>query len=200
MTYWSACAGCDVPDAEDLLRPASWLRPCFSHVGIPFPAPLVGTFCSSLSYLLLTSWVHSLTSQVFSLQSPQFNWPHIFHRLMKSHHLRLCIYHTIWLQNVTAKLIIRKQCVLKTWGCKQEEGSWSALLTALFFADYLCYAFLNDTAYHHSVYCMRSVSNVAYLYKHHLTLLLRLDLYQMLFFFQQPERMFVSIFIEENDF
>lgn len=42
------------------------------------------------------------------------------------------------------------------------------------------------------------MSDVAYLYKHHLILLLRLDLYQMLFFFQQPESTFVSIFIEET--
>lgn len=41
------------------------------------------------------------------------------------------------------------------------------------------------------------MSDVAYLYKHHLTLSLRLDLYQMLFFLQQPESTFVSIFIEK---
>jgi len=46
---------------------------------------------------------------------------------------------------------------------------------------------------------MHSMFNVALFYKYYLTLSLRLDLYQIPFFFQQPKSMFVSIFIEEND-
>lgn len=91
IMYWSTWVGCDIPAAQDPLRPAS---SHFSCVSIPFPVPLQGTF-SSFSYPSPTSWGSILTSQVFSLHSPQLNWAHVFHRLMESHHMCLCMYHTL---------------------------------------------------------------------------------------------------------
>lgn len=80
--------------------------------------------------------------------------------------------------------------------CKQEKGSWSALLTALFFADYLCHAFLNDVAYHHSVLYVQHVQCGIFI-QATLNTLIEAEFIPNIFFFSSLK---VSIFIEENYF